>query len=428
MPDGSHDNPELDAFAASLDDMLERVSSSTRSEQETRQEERPVPARREQRPRVEPTATSASAPPLATLSARLPVPPQTMPVVGGAPPRSRRLTLGVVALIGFGAVFAWIGLRHEATPDDPLSIENLPPTAAGAALKLPAPRALVAAASQATSQGDAPPMPAIAIDPDASTEGVMLDQFRHGSAADAAPQTPAFAIARYDNLPAASSGWNVLMPLGVEEVFALVPVTSRLRELDDLRGRRINVGAEGTPRARSSEALYRTLFGQPLPSAPLRSASRESALTAMLRGQGLDAILLFDGQPSSWLAALPAETRLQLKILRFDPTRRSGQRALQAYLATTVTPSLVTEPAPVPTLGEVTFLVASGQQANSPDLVRRLCERLPALRAGGHPKWKDIDPALQLPIRLPRSRDIESAAHACALPPSPATPSSGALS
>ena len=338
-----------------------------------------------------------------------------------------RLTLGVVALIGFGAVFAWLGLRHEAAPDAPLSIERLPPTAAGASLRVPAPRALAAAAPQATSQGDASSLPTIASDPDASTETLMLEQFRRGRAADAVPRTPPFAIARYDSLPAASGGWNVLMPLGVEEVFALVPVTSRLRELDDLRGRRINVGAEGTPRARSAEALYRTLFGQPLPPAPLRAASREVALPAMLRGQGLDALLLFDGQPSAWLEALPAETRLQLKMLRFDPTRASGQRALQAYLPTTVTPSLVTEPAPVPTLGEVTFLVASGDEADSPDLVRRLCERLPELQATGHPKWKDIDPALQLPVGLPRSARIDAVAHACTNPYSPSTPSSGAL-
>ena len=204
------------------------------------------------------------------------------------------------------------------------------------------------------------------------------------------------------------------MPLAVEEVYALVPVTSRLRELDDLRGRRINVGAPGSPRAKSAEALYRALFGQPLPSAPLRSKSKEVALRALLLGEGLDAMLLFDGQPSSWLAALPVETRLQLSLLRFDPTRASGQRALQSYLATSVTPTLVTEPAPVPTLGEVTFLVASRGQATSPDLVRRLCERLPALRAGGHPKWKDIDPAALLPMRLPRSPDIASAVQACA--------------
>ena len=151
--------------------------------------------------------------------------------------------------------------------------------------------------------------------------------------------------------------------------------------------------------------------------------SKEVALPALLRGEGLDAMLLFDGQPSSWLAALPVETRLRLRLLRFDPARPSGQRALQSYLATSVMPTLVTEPAPVPTLGEVTFLVASGGQATSPELVHRLCERLPALRTAGHPKWKDIDPALVLPVRLPRSPDIASAVQACATPHSSPTAS-----
>jgi hypothetical protein len=268
----------------------------------------------------------------------------------------------------------------------------------------------------------------IAVDPDASTEAIMLGQLRQDSTANATAATPDFAIARYDALPPASRGWEMLMPLSVEEVYALVPAASRLRDLDDLRGRRINVGASGSPRARSAEALYRTLFGQPLPPAPLRAASKDVALPALLRGDGLDAILLFDGQPSSWLAALPVETRLQLKVLRFDPTGPSGKRALQAYLSTSVAPKLVAELAAVPTLGEVTFLVALRGRATSPELVHRLCQRLPALRAGGHPKWKEVDPALELPVRLPRSPDIASAMQACAPSRGSSTPLPGALS
>ena len=419
MPDGTPDDLEFDAFASSLDEMLERVSSTTRAEQEARDKEWPAPVKRTPPPpRVEPRPMPAPAP--ATARARvLSAAPAASPVSAKSPDRGK-LAWGAVALVALGAVFAWAALRFDSSPGPRLALEQLPPPAAGLVRASASPDAPISV--------DATPLPAIASDPDASTETVMLQQLRQGSATNAAGEKPSFAIARYDSLPAASRGWDVLVPLGVEEVYALVPVASRLRELDDLRGRRINVGAPGSPRAKSAEALYRVLFGQPLPPAPLRAVSKDVALPALLRGEGLDAMLLFDGQPSSWLAALPVETRLQLKLLRFDPARASGQRALQSYLATSVTPTLVTEPAPVPTLGEVTFLVASRGQANSPELVHRLCERLPALRAGGHPKWKDIDPALQLPVRLPRPPDIASAVQACAVSRSSSIPSSGAQS
>lgn len=450
MPDVPHDDLEVDAFASSLDDMLERVSSATRAEQEARDKELQAPAKRTPRPRIEPTAMPASA--KAAVPTPTPAGPGTAPRVGIAAPGNRRRAWGVVALVAVGAVVAWKGLRFDAAPELQLTLGNLPPTAAGsvssAPAALPASPAPVAvaptptttpttsttttatAATTATmSTNVAPaPFPAIASDPDASTEALMLAQLRQGSAANAASGAPSFAIARYDSLPGASQAWRVLVPLGVEEVYALVPAMSRLRELDDLRGRRINIGVPESARAKSAEALYRTLFGQPLPPSPLRAAPKDAALAALLRGEDVDAMLLFDGQPSSWLAALPVETRQRLKVLRFDPTRASGQRALQSYLSTSVNPSLVGEPAPVPTLGEVTFLVASRGEATSPELVRRLCERLPSLRAGGHPKWKEIDPSIQLPLQLPRPPEIASAVQACAASRSSSTPSSGALS
>jgi len=328
----------------------------------------------------------------------------------------------------FGGVLAWVVLSSNEFLAPPLALETLPPTAAGPAGAAPRRPPQVVRASVPAIQAAAAPLPAIASDPDASTEALMLDQLRSGSAASGAAEASSFAITRYDSLPPASRGWNVLVPLAVEEVYALVPATSRLRDLDDLRGRRINVGAPGSPRAVSAAALYRTLFGQALPPAALRAASKDIALKAMLRGEGLDALLLFDGQPSAWLAALPDDKRLQLRVLRFDPDRASGRRALQAYLPARVTPPLAAERTAVPTLGQVTFLIASKEQAAAGDLVRQLCRRLPALRAGGHPKWNDIDPASPLPVRIPTSPDIAPALEACTMSRSSSSPSPGALS
>ena len=424
MPDGTPDDPEFDTFASSLDDMLERVSSSTRVEQSAREKEWVAPARPTSRPQVDPTLIPASAPELATAAPR----PSAASAVSARSFDRGKLTWGIVALVAIGALFAWMGPRFDASPSPPLVIEQLPPPAAGLVRPQSSSPRRVAVSSTSATRIDAASLPVIESDPDASTETVMLRELRQGAAENDSGATPSFAITRYDSLPPPSRGWNVLVPLAVEEVYALVPVTSHLREIDDLRGRRINVGAPGSPRAKSAEALYRALFDQALPPAPLRATSKEVALLALLRGEGLDAMLLFDGQPSSWLAALPVETRLQLRLLRFEATRASGQRALQSYLATSVTPTLVTEPAPVATLGEVTFLVASRGQATSPELVHRLCERLPALQVVGHPKWRDIDPTSLLPVSLPRPADIASAVQACATSRSSSTPSSKAQS
>ncbi|MBC7665828.1 MAG: hypothetical protein H7276_18910 [Caulobacter sp.] len=429
MPDVPHGDSESDSFTSSLDDMLERVSAATRAEQEARENELRTPETRTARTFTEPAVTPAAA--QAAAAARTGARADATTLLDVNVFGIRQRAWSVVGVVALGAVVAWTALRFGTPPGVQLTLENLPPTAAGSpssAPATPAAPAPVAVASMATPNIAPAILPAIANDADASTEAIMLEQLRAGSATSAATEAPLFAIARYDSLPAASQAWRVLVPLAVEEVYALVPATSRLRELDDLRGRRINIGVAASPRARSAEALYRTLFGQPVPPSPLRAAPKEVALPALLHGEGLDAMLLFDGQPSSWLAALPVETRLRLKVLRFDPTRSSGQRALQSYLSARVDPPLVGEPAPVPTLGEVTFLVASRTTAASPELVRRLCERLPALQADGHPKWKEIDPAVQLPLQLPPSPEIASALQACETSRRSSTPSSGALS
>lgn len=325
MPDVPHGDSESDSFTSSLDDMLERVSAATRAEQEARENELRTPETRTARTFTEPAVSPAAAQAAAATRTGARADATTLLDVNVFGIRQR--AWGVVGVVALGAVVAWTALRCGTPPGVQLTLENLPPTAAGSpssATATPAAPAPVAVASMATPNIAPAILPAIANDADASTEAIMLEQLRAGSATSAATEAPLFAIARYDSLPAASQAWRVLVPLAVEEVYALVPATSRLRELDDLRGRRINIGVAASPRARSAEALYRTLFGQPVPPSLLRAAPKEVALPALLRGERLDAMLLFDGQPSSWLAALPVETRLRLKVLRFDPTRSPG--------------------------------------------------------------------------------------------------------
>ena len=397
MPDISDDDLESDAFELSLEEMLERVSAATRAEWEARDGAQTTPANRSPRPPLAPRA-----------QVETPAPAQAP---RGAP--ARRVAWPLLALSALGLVAMWAGHRHGAGEAAPISYESLPAPAAG--------HPASAAATTRRPVEHAPPLQ-VAVDADASTESLMVGQLNGaggaaGQPAPASASAPAFAIARYDTLQAASSDWRVVAPLNVEEVYALVPVTSRLRDLGDLRGRRINVGAPASARAISGAALYRTLFGAPLPATSLGSASKDVALRALLDGEGLDAMLLFDGQPSAWLESLPMETHLRLKVLPLQAGSPASRRALQAYLPATVAPTLANNRAAVPTLGELTFLVASPQVARPQQALRALCEQLPSLRARGHPKWNEVDPSLQLPLNVQRASGLDPALQACRLSP-----------
>lgn len=400
MPDRPHDDARSDAFQQSLDDMLERVSDSIRAEHVVRDRMRVAHAKRAARvpaPVRAPVGPSAAVPPVARDR--------------GA---ARRVALGAVALLGIGAAVAWTVPWQPVPETSAMRYESLPPPAAGRPQAAPlAPRPAVERAT----------LPAIAVDADASTESLMLDQLgRAGggaTAADAAATAgapPAFAIARYDTLHATGREWHVLAPLHVEEVYAIVPVASPLRGLGDLQGRRINVGEPGSARATSGAALYRELFGRELPGSTFRSAPRDAALRALLNGDGLDALVYFDGQPSMWLESLPVETRRRLRLLGAEPGGTPERRALRTYLRTSLASGLSPDGKPVPTLGEVSFLVAAPQAARTPRLLQDLCERLPLLRARGHPKWKDVDPTLQLPVNLQRAPELTQALQACRSP------------
>ncbi len=397
MPDISDDDLESDAFELSLEEMLERVSAATRADWEAREGTQTPPANRAPRPPLPPRAPVETVAPTAT--------------PGSA--RAHRVAWPLLALSAVGLGVMWVDHRHGASDAPPISYENLPEPAAGR------PGSAAAAARKPIER--APPLQ-VAVDADASTESLMVDQLNGlgGAASQAAPtfaSAPAFAIARYDTLQAPSSDWRVVAPLNVEEVYALVPVTSRLRDLGDLRGRRINVGAPASARAISGAALYHTLFGAPLPATSLGSASKETALRALLDGQGLDAMLLFDGQPSAWLESLPMEMHLRLKVLPLQPGSPASRKALQAYLPATVAPTLANNRAAVPTLGELTFLVASLQAARPQQALRALCEQLPSLRARGHPKWNEVDPSLRLPLNVQRASGLDPALQACRLSP-----------
>ncbi|MEP6502490.1 MAG: TAXI family TRAP transporter solute-binding subunit [Betaproteobacteria bacterium] len=334
--------------------------------------------------------------------------------------RGALVALALLAVAGAG----WWGTRPSSSPvpqQAAAALEALPPPAAGHVVQQ------AVAAPQGTSTALAPP-PAIhvvvAIDQDASTEARMAEELHRAIAAGAPPggvgrfdAKAVFEITRYDAIGALPDTSRIVSTLGIEEVYALVPAASPLRHLGELRGRRINIGPRGSARAVSGAALYRTMFAGAPPASAQAALPRDAALARLLQGRDLDALLLFDGQPSGWLASLPEPTRRGLRVLVLDPADAAGRRALQHYLPAAIAPGAGQQGgAALPTLAELTFLVSSAPTPDAAAMLRTLCDGLPALRAQGHPKWREVDPALRLPVGPQRPAELDAVLATCAAP------------
>lgn len=379
-------------------------------------------------------AVPRSAPPIPHAARASAAPPP------GAQPRQRSPMRWVPA--GVGAVLLasagwWLVADQrsgQSPPDDMLGALEAPSAGPAPVRASPSPPATPPEPQRSPPEpASAPAPPAIlarfdiATDAEASTDARMATELTRAIAADgvalgtANPPgggATALAIARYDALQAGGGRWQVVAPLHTEEVYVLVRADSPLRHLHQLRGRPINFGPADAPRARSGQALYRRLFGSAPPASAAMRLPRDAALAALLGGAGnrrgpLDAVLVIDAQPSAWLASLPPDISRQLRLLAFDAGHATGRRALQAYLPADV-PALAGA-GTTHTLGMVSFLVVADAAPPGLDrLARALCARLPALQRDGHPKWREVRPALQLPVGLPAAAEAQAGLRDCA--------------
>lgn len=255
-----------------------------------------------------------------------------------------------------------------------------------------------------------------------------------------ATSSAAVAIVRYDTLQATalrggSMPISVIAPLYTEELYVVARADSPLRHIHQLRGRRINIGPADGARALTVLALYKRMFGRPLPQARRDTLDAATALQRLAAHPTFDAVVLVQPEPSNLWASLTPETRRALRLLSLDPRHPASRRALQEYLPATLhepTPSSVVAP-PIPTLAAMAFLVANG----TPDaahreaivsLTRSFCGALPGLKRNGHPKWREVRAGQQ--IETPWMPDTAAAAAwgACtdAGPPSPSPQPQGA--
>ncbi len=385
----------------------------------------------------------------------------TRPVAPGAPPVPSRPLPAAVPPMAAGTLRArwpWaIGLctlalcglllvlAEQQAVDPPLpSLGNAPPPAAVAtrvntSVAKPAGTApaLPVVDLQVDAEGGAPPrLPAELARALAGDAQVSL---RLRSDGDAEASRSHLSIVRYDALRSAAAqdirpNIGVVAPLYTEELYVVVRAASPLRFIHQIQGRRINVGPEFGGRALTAQTIYQRMFGNAMPGTRDAHLAAPAALAQLLQGDTLDAVLLVEPQPASTLKALSPEMRRGLRLLPLDPNQASSRRAVQAYLPATLrdaadigTSTPKSKPTTIPTLASMTFLVANaapdaGQSAALVHLAQSICRVLPALQRDADPKWREVQPGLQLDTGWPADRLTAAAWRACSGAAPPSTP------
>ena len=193
---------------------------------------------------------------------------------------------------------------------------------------------------------------------------------------------------------------RVVMPLYNEEIYFIVRADSDLQYVHQIRGARINAGAQGSGTALTTSTLYRLMFNEGLPPTAT-FMSNEDALVKLLTDKSLDVVAVVAGQPARLLAEMKPEARDYVRLLKFDPEAPASKAALKTYFLATVRassyPNLLTEDLPGITVKA--FLVTFDYEAEATQIqmtrfARSLCRNFDALQKHGHPKWKEVELAL----------------------------------
>jgi uncharacterized protein len=216
----------------------------------------------------------------------------------------------------------------------------------------------------------------------------------------------------------ASDKLRVVTPLYTEEIYVIARRDSPLAFIHEIRDRRINVGPERSHRALTASRLYERMFGVAMQPTNVSTLGDDEALAKLVKDKSIDAMLVVAGQPAKWLKDLPPDSAQSIKLLRLDRTHPIGQKAIEAYLPTSVRATSYGRwlAEDVPSLATMSFLVtpetSNADAAQRLDaFLRAMCKNVAILRQQGHPKWREVQLGLELETGwpyLPAARDAFS--------------------
>ncbi len=190
---------------------------------------------------------------------------------------------------------------------------------------------------------------------------------------------------------------RVVLPLYMEEMHFVVAADSPLKYIDEIRGKKIYMGPEGSGAALSTTALYGLMFDGERPNRVDASADHKQALNSLLDRDGkVDVVVFVAGQPISQLAVEAELGRKHYRLLAARPEQAVMKKALDVYYPTEIgKQSYAWLAASVPTLSVKAYLITYDypQEFNRTAIAgfaRSLCGNYDKLLNQGHPKWKQV--------------------------------------
>lgn len=196
---------------------------------------------------------------------------------------------------------------------------------------------------------------------------------------------------------------RVVLPLYLEEIHVLVAADSPLHYLDELRGKKLYVGPEGSGSALTAATLYGLMFDgeRPVrvefPGATDAATGYRQALNALLDRDGkVDAVVFVAGQPVAQLVVDAELGRKHYRLLAARADRPEMKTANGVYYPAEISrQSYAWLADDVPTLAVKAYLITYDypQDFNRRAIAafaQSLCANYDRLRAQGHPKWKQV--------------------------------------
>ncbi|HEY0336994.1 MAG TPA: TAXI family TRAP transporter solute-binding subunit [Burkholderiales bacterium] len=262
--------------------------------------------------------------------------------------------------------------------------------------------------------------------PDAGLEVVV----QPGAVLFSKNSLPGLAVVRYESLQnlrtiknpveGGIDGLRVLMPLYTEEIYFIVRRDSPLTFIHQIHGARINVGSERSSRRWTVERLYGAMFETAVPAANMKFHRDEEAFKNLVSDRTVDVVVVVAAQPAKPLSTLGPHISRSIKLLKLDPQHAASRRAIDVYLPATVRAANYRAwvPEDTDTLATMAFLVSTGNAAADTAgslemFAQSLCRKLPLLRRDGHPKWREVQPGLEIDVGWAYSAVAKTALQTC---------------
>ena len=214
---------------------------------------------------------------------------------------------------------------------------------------------------------------------------------------------------------------RVVMPLYTQEIYLIVRSDSPLKSFNEIKGRKINVGVQGSGSALTIASLYERMFKTPIAAANIQYLSDDRALAALTVDRSVDVVAVVAGQPAKLFTDMKPQARQYIKLLGVDETQPATQAAYKLYFPATIRVSSYASwlQQDVPTLSVLSFLVTSDQRIRTfePSLVafaRSMCRNVETLKAQGHAKWREVELGRQIGFRLVYAGASETEFERCA--------------